>query len=66
MMDIYVLARIFKNPEFKYIVIYVGDSHAEAYRNILNRLGFQIRREYVNPSETKCVPIEPFKPFFSK
>ena len=62
-MDIYLLARIFKNPNFKYIIIYVGNSHAEKYRHFLNDCGFQL----VNKEESNktCVNIENFQ-FFDR
>jgi hypothetical protein len=62
-MDVYLLARIFKNPEFKNIIIYVGNYHAIRYREWLDKLGFELLRE--TSSETKCVEITRFKPFFN-
>jgi hypothetical protein len=70
MMDIYLMARIFKNSEFKHIIVYVGDLHATTYRDLLDEFGFKLRKSYglrgKSKAYTKCVPIKPFEPFFKK
>lgn len=84
-MDYYVMARSFrsftpklKNPNQysespKYIMIYVGDGHAENYRELLMYLGFTERKHVTSfPTSAKkdviqqCINIKDFKqPFFS-
>jgi hypothetical protein len=72
-MDLYLLARIFKhfnkvpyhnsNPP-KNIIIYVGNLHAETYRRYLDVLGFETK--FYNMSQTHCVDISRLKlPLFS-
>jgi hypothetical protein len=62
-MDVYLMARIFKNPEFKNVLIYVGNFHAIRYREWLKNFGFDLIQE--TSSETKCINISTFKPFFN-
>lgn len=69
-MDEYLLARIFKNPEFKDIIIYVGNNHAERYRNFLKGLQFNIGKEAYNVNydssdiaimtNIQCIDVEHF------
>lgn len=62
--------RSFRNLPGKYsapaknIIIYVGDAHADDYRNFLNTIGF--REINSVKSETQCLSMQKFKlPFFS-
>jgi GTP-binding protein EngB required for normal cell division len=61
-MDIYLLARIFKNSDFKNIIIYAGDYHARVYRSFLKRIGVSTIREI--HSEKTCINVGAFEPFF--
>ena len=71
-MDIYLLARVFKNPEFKHIIIYVGNNHAQYYRTFLKDIGFESfdpfnSQQIALQTTTKaCVDVKPFEPFFEK
>jgi hypothetical protein len=64
-MDIYLLARVFKNSNFKHIIIYVGDVHAQYYRTCLDELGFITRNSIGLSDEDKtCVDVRSFGTFF--
>jgi hypothetical protein len=65
LMDVYLMARIMKNSEFKHIVIYVGNWHANVYRQWLHELGFQERKN-INSGESKCIRINEFYPLFNQ
>jgi hypothetical protein len=61
--DIYLIARMMKNPDTRYIVIYVGDWHADVYRQWLTQYGFEERKRIVS-IDTQCIDITPLQPFF--
>ena len=76
-MDVYLLARLFKKfkqrdkeyaEETKYIVIYAGDLHSDNYREFLNILGFKVVQQTKSDKEGKdfqCLDISQFdQPFF--
>jgi GTP-binding protein EngB required for normal cell division len=62
-MDIYCLARIFKNSNYKHIIIYAGDYHARVYRAFLQRIGVSTRRATDSFDQT-CINVGTFEPFF--
>ncbi|NBP58812.1 hypothetical protein EBU71_20160, partial [bacterium] len=64
LMDVYLIARVMKNPEFKNIIIYVGEYHAKTYREWLEELGFYLENSYIPQTESRCINIQMFEPFF--
>lgn len=73
LMDIYLMARVFRTfrngSDPKSIIIYVGNNHAETYRQILTAFGFQEinkAQSRANSRDVQCVDLQTFKqPFFS-
>ncbi len=74
-MDGYLLARIFKKfknvknqPEEPHnIIIYVGDAHAEHYRDFLKKLGFKEHKHKTQLLYERCLHLQKFpQPFFNK
>jgi hypothetical protein len=64
-MDIYLLARIFKSREYNNIIIYVGDAHAEYYREFLARMGLPVYKETRSSDDyVTCIDVQKFIPFF--
>jgi len=73
-MDMYLMGRVFRKfgnePESSNIIIYVGDAHAEFYRDLLLRMTFQENGYIPTKKEGEvgfqCLDISQFKlPFFS-
>lgn len=68
-MDIYLLSRVFRtfrdSVSPQNIIIYVGDHHAESYRQVLNMLDFTLIASS-RTDDNKCLDISNFKqPFFT-
>jgi hypothetical protein len=68
-MDIYLLARLFKSPDAKNVIIFVGETHATYYNNLFGKLGFILSGFSESKQRAKnyqCVSLKPFKlPFFT-
>lgn len=75
-MDAYLFSRMFRSfkkikyqnsEDSKYIIIYVGDAHANNYRELLNQLNFKtVFYKYSKPDKY-CVDISQLKlPLFSE
>ena len=68
LMDLYLLGRSFRtfasrDGRGRYKIIYVGDAHAETYRQFVTALGFtQVRRV---DSEHQCLNVSGWYPWFS-
>lgn len=61
-MDLYLLARLFRSyknaPDAKYVIIYVGENHAETYKIALSKLGFTISFHRKSPPKfNNCIDI---------
>ncbi len=59
-MDFYLIARSFRFSNN--VIIYVGDAHANVYRELLDFLGFEEINIVRNQSQ--CLDISEFRPFF--
>lgn len=79
LMDGYALSRMFKKfnvknanqPEYPHnIIVYVGDAHAENYRNFLYTMGYTVEASVINDLDDwdnrDCIDMKNIKqPFFS-
>lgn len=79
-MDLYTMARLFRNfysddvqrQSVQHAIIYVGDAHANSYRQFLTDIGFKTINAVMNQTtnrthpDSRCIPLDKFtQPFFA-
>jgi hypothetical protein len=59
LVDIYTMARIFKNytPPIRNVIIYAGNGHANHYREFLKYIGFNTEYFMINENYNNCLEV---------